>query len=113
MNQQELIAFAEDFFGASIELMKKKNADYANVKAHSDAFGNLRAVETFAIPAEIGFLTRMTDKLSRIATFVHAGQLQVKDESVTDTLRDLANYSMLMAAWIKHQSKLKSQTDKE
>jgi hypothetical protein len=103
MNQQQLIRFAEEFFGKSIDLMKRKNADYANPETHKDAFGNLKAVETFNISTGVGFITRMTDKLSRISTFVHAGQLQVKDESVTDTLRDLANYSMLMAAWIESE----------
>jgi hypothetical protein len=52
----------------------------------------------------VGFLTRMMDKMKRIASFVEQGNLQVKGESVTDTLQDLANYSCLMAAYIKSKT---------
>lgn len=58
-------------------------------------------MESLGIQTEIGFLTRMMDKMKRISSFVHNGKLQVKDESVTDTLQDLANYSALMAGYIK------------
>jgi hypothetical protein len=39
--------------------------------------------------------------MARIASFVKNGELKVKDESVQDTLLDLANYSMLFAAYLK------------
>lgn len=58
------------------------------------------------IKTEQGFLTRMMDKMKRISSFVEKGELQVKDESVTDTLRDLANYSCLLAGYIKSQKDL-------
>lgn len=104
MNQNELIKFAETFFSKSVELLKTKNMDYANPEAHNnDAFANLKAVGTFGIPVEIGFITRMTDKLSRLATFAKVGHLQAKDESVVDTLRDLSNYSVLFAAWLESE----------
>jgi hypothetical protein len=43
----------------------------------------------------------MMDKMKRIASFAENGDLQVKDESVTDTLRDLTNYSCLLAGYIE------------
>jgi hypothetical protein len=43
----------------------------------------------------------MSDKFARITTFVNKGVLKVKDESVEDTLLDLANYCILMAGYIK------------
>ena len=45
----------------------------------------------------------MFDKMKRISSFVHQGELQVKDESVKDTLQDLANYCCLMAGYIESQ----------
>jgi len=58
-------------------------------------------VEILGITTEQGFLTRMMDKMKRIASFAEKGELQVKDESVTDTLRDLANYACLLAGYIE------------
>jgi hypothetical protein len=95
-----LVEFAESFFGRAIETMKKKNADYTGFK-DDNPFANFEAVEAFGLNTEIGFLTRMTDKMARIASFVKNGELKVKDESVQDTLLDLANYSMLFAAYLK------------
>jgi hypothetical protein len=77
-----------------------KNADYTG--GSEDPFFNFTRVEALGIAtAEVGFLTRMSDKFSRITTFVTKGVLKVKDESVEDTLIDLANYCILMAAYIK------------
>jgi hypothetical protein len=43
----------------------------------------------------------MVDKLARINSFSQKGELQVKDESVEDTLLDLANYAILLAGYIR------------
>lgn len=100
MNTQELVQFAESFFGGAIETMRKKNADYTGSQ-EDNPFANFQAVEAFGLNTEVGFLTRMTDKMARISSFVKNGDLKVKDESVQDTLLDLANYSMLFAAYLK------------
>jgi len=97
MTKQEYWAFAAKFFEDCQELSKRKNADYTG--GSDDPFGNFRAVETLAISTEVGFLTRMMDKMKRVASFVENGTLQVKEESVRDTLIDLANYSCLLAAY--------------
>ena len=77
-----------------------KNADYTG--QNSDPFGNFSKVEIMGIAStEQGFLTRMMDKFCRITTFVQKGILLVKDESVEDTLIDLANYCILMSGYIK------------
>ncbi len=99
MNTKELIEFAESFFGGAIETMKKKNADYSG--SSQNTFANFTAVEIYGIKTEVGFMTRMTDKMARIASFIKNGELMVKDESVQDTLLDLANYSMLFAAYLE------------
>ena len=103
MNKVEYFQFSEEFFKNCLETSKKKNADYCGVT--EDPFANFKAVETLGISTEVGFLTRMMDKMKRISSFVEQGQLQVKDESVTDTLQDLANYSCLLAGYIKSKPK--------
>jgi len=99
MTKQEYFQFAEGFFEQCLEISKKKNADYTGDT--NDPFSNFKSVETLGVPTEVGFLTRMMDKMKRIASFVEKGELQVKDEAVEDTLNDLANYCCLMAGYIK------------
>lgn len=99
MTKQEYFKFAEEFFNSCIETSRKKNADYTG--GADDPFSNFTSVEVLDVLTEHGFLTRMMDKMKRISSFVKNGELQVKDESVLDTLSDLANYSCLFAGYIK------------
>lgn len=99
MTKEEYFVFAEDFFTKCIDTSRAKNADYTGGSA--DPFSNFTSVEVLGIKTEHGFLTRMFDKMKRISSFVQNGELQVKDESVLDTLQDLANYSALLAGYIK------------
>lgn len=99
MTKQEYFQFAEAFFSDCVEISRKKNADYTG--GNDDPFANFRSVESLSIKTEQGFLTRMMDKMARIGSFVSKGELQVKDESVKDTLRDLANYACLLAGYIE------------
>lgn len=99
MDKNDYSTFSERFFGQCLIISKAKNADYTGKT--SDPFANFKAVEVLGISTEQGFLTRMMDKMKRIASFVENGELLVKDESVTDTLQDLANYSCLLAGYIE------------
>jgi hypothetical protein len=104
MNPQELLEFMQHFFGRNIEIMKVKSADYS--AQSTDALGNFKAIDNMAGFPEsvpIGFITRMMDKMMRITSFVKNGTLLVSDESVEDTLSDLANYAGLFAAWLASQ----------
>jgi hypothetical protein len=93
------LAFHAECLERMTAITTAKNADYTG---SDDPFANFTRVEALGFAStEQGFLTRMTDKLSRIGTFVKKGVLQVKDESVEDTLLDLANYCILMAAYIR------------
>jgi len=94
-----LLKFVETKAAALVETVRRKNADYSG--AAPDPFGNFRNVEDLGIATvEQGFLTRMTDKLARAASLTKPGKVaQVKDESVEDTLFDLAAYSFLLAAY--------------
>lgn len=61
----------------------KKNHDYG------DSFANLRDELPDAI------LVRIYDKYSRLKTLINGHERQVMDESIEDTLRDLANYCIM------------------
>lgn len=100
MTREELLTYFQEKTSAMVETMQKKNADYAGEGV--DPFANFSRVEALGIcKTEQGFLTRMTDKMCRVVSFVQKGVLQVKEETVEDTLLDLANYCLLMAAYIK------------
>ena len=73
------------------ELHSNKNRDYAG----DDPLSNLRMCEKGGLPGWKGVIVRLTDKISRLLTFMKKEQFQVKDESVEDTLRDAAIYSVL------------------
>jgi len=79
-----------------IEEMKRihsaKNQDYAK---ESDPLDNLKQCEKIGIPAHIGCFIRMQDKFSRLTNLFSGKEAQVKDESINDTLTDLAVYSVL------------------
>lgn len=86
-----------------LELMKethdKKNSDYSD---DEDPFSNFRECEKFGIPAYKGALVRMSDKWSRIINLINkGGKHKVKDESITDTLIDLANYALITTILIE------------
>jgi hypothetical protein len=102
MNNNEFLEFQEAFFNEIREIGKRKNNDYT--AGSSDPFGNFRLVESYNVTsAEIGLFTRMSDKMGRIGAFVANGDLQVKDESVTDTLRDLACYCSILAGLLEER----------
>ena len=88
--------------------MKRKNNDYCSASNNKeiDPFHNFRQIESLGLcSAEVGIVTRMLDKLARISSFIKNGELQVKDESVEDTLLDLANYSIILSAFIKDKNR--------
>ncbi|MHB8871661.1 MAG: hypothetical protein ACYC5G_04365 [Candidatus Doudnabacteria bacterium] len=81
------------------ELSKSKSHDYSGFV--DGVFGNFEVVEQCGITSvEVGFLTRMMDKISRVNSFVKQGVCLVTDEKITDSLMDLSNYCILLSAYI-------------
>lgn len=104
MTRDELFSLHTTMCKDALDIMKKKNSDYAG--GVSDPFANFRRTEAMGIcSTEQAFLVRMTDKMSRLSTFANKGKLVVEDEGVQDTLLDLINYSILLAAFIQDKSK--------
>jgi hypothetical protein len=66
------------------KLYEKKNHDYG------DSFHLSYMEEGMAMPR-----IRLSDKLNRFKTLSRAENQEVKDESIRDTLIDLANYAIM------------------
>ena len=81
---------------------KRKNSDYT--ADCGDAFANFKLVEEMSIcSVETGFLTRMTDKMARLAGLSSGRDVKVKDEKYADTLTDLANYCILLRIYLENK----------
>lgn len=68
----------------------KKQSDYGKT---DDPFSNVRASEDFGIDGWIGAMVRANDKMRRIQKFAQSDTLM--NESVEDSLLDLAVYSLI------------------
>ena len=97
MTQTDFLKRMEELYALNLEISRKKNADYAN---DNNAFQNFTSCQTYGIPVETAIMVRMTDKMSRIGNLIHR-EGQVKDETILDTLSDLANYSMILRMWLE------------
>lgn len=68
----------------------KKGSDYGT---HEDSLTNVRSAKDFGVPNWLGAVIRANDKMSRLKTFAKSGKLE--NESVEDSLMDLASYAIL------------------
>lgn len=96
MTQIEFLKKIKASFDENLDIVRAKNADYSG----TDALRNFRACEVLGITAETGILVRMSDKLARCANLLEKKECQV-NESLGDTLSDLANYAMILKVLIE------------
>lgn len=101
MDTKGFLEFHKQCTAKMFSICERKNNDYTG--ASNDPFKNFRVVGAMGLSVEQGFLTRMSDKMARLATFCQGKKLLVMDESVEDTLLDLANYCILLNGYIKEQ----------
>lgn len=88
------------------ELTSKKNSDYAG---DEDAFKNFYLISQMSkIKVEEGILVRMTDKLSRVANLLGNRIICITSESIEDTLKDLAVYSLIMILYLREKANAES-----
>lgn len=78
-----------------------KNADYGNSFESS--------LEEYGL---IAALIRMDDKMGRLRTLIKS-EAKVKDESISDTLRDLSNYALMASVWFDHTNDSKDELDEQ
>lgn len=85
-NVQQFIDITTDM----IKTYEAKNHDYGNSFDQSlDKFGLIASI------------VRMNDKMNRLETLA-SKKAEVKDESVEDTLLDLANYAIMTVMWLRN-----------
>ena len=74
------------------EIFKNKNKDYG------------RAYKDFST---IGLIIRINDKIKRMLNITETGIVLVNDEKLSDTMRDLANYSLIALMELDSKKKVK------
>lgn len=82
------------------ELHDKKQHDYG---ANEDIFANFRLSELSGVPAWQGSVIRMGDKYARMSNFIKKGEFKFKEESIKDTLMDMAIYSLITMILFEEQ----------
>jgi hypothetical protein len=93
--ENQLIASAAATYGRGLEIIRKKNHDYA---ASSDQYRNFRSSALLGLSVEKAILVRVLDKITRIDNLLeHAAY--VTDESLEDTAIDVANYMAILIAY--------------
>ena len=75
-------------------LHDKKQADYGRGE-QGDPFANVRASEDFGIDGWVGATVRANDKMRRLQKAARQGPDSLKNESVEDSLMDMAVYSII------------------
>lgn len=78
-----------------------KNHDYGN------SFGQSLDEEGLAASR-----IRMGDKWNRYKTLSKTNDIEVKDESIEDTLLDLANYAIMTVMWLRNSRCIDGKTSK-
>ena len=82
-----------DLCDAMKEMHRRKSSDYG-CPSGTDPLANIRNGARFVgIPSWKGAMVRLSDKVTRLATFNATGRLE--NESLEDNLFDLASYALL------------------
>ena len=113
MTRDELLNYHSKICQSARDLMNLKNRDYAGNEG-TEPFANFTRCEAMGIcDTEQGFLVRITDKMSRLSSFLRAGKMYVTDESFNDTVVDVINYMVLLSAYVADKDNEISYEDEE
>jgi hypothetical protein len=102
MNRRELLKYQARLCDEANALMSRKNQDYATGNnEQADVFANFRmSQEKTGVPVSTGMLVRLSDKLSRLGQIIRPGyRSKVENETLRDTVLDIINYAVLVAAF--------------
>lgn len=101
LTNDEFFDQLENNFEEGLDLMRRKNADYAGT---ADPFRNFRGSEAIGLTPGLAIYVRMSDKMARTALLL-TKPADVKDETITDTILDLMNYSNILLTWLQTEGK--------
>ena len=103
MNQEQYLKRFQEIINEMLSLTTNKNHDYAG-KWADDAFRNFKLIESLGVTTtEAWFIVRMTDKIQRVSNLIKQ-DAKVADEKITDTLLDLATYSLMMKIYLEQKA---------
>lgn len=88
------------------ELHSRKNHDYAG---KGTPLRNFYKCKEMGVTPFTGVMVRLSDKWSRLEAFMKQGILEVKGESVEDTLMDNAVYSLLAILLLREEKQNEQQ----
>jgi len=94
-----LIKNIEETFQKGLEIMKKKNHDYAE---DDDPFKNFKWAPLVGVNPIRGILVRITDKLARISSLLDK-EAFVINESLEDTIIDGIVYLAILKAMLEEE----------
>lgn len=96
MNQNDYLKTFGKILNEILRTTERKNSDYAK---SNDAFANFRtSAKISGVGVERGILVRMADKFARIENLLF-NEAKVKEESIEDTLIDLAVYAIILTIY--------------
>ncbi len=101
-------------FHALLDVMHQthmdKSAGYAGVD-NPDPFANFRVCERFDVSAFEGCMVRLSDKFIRVTNLMRDPTNERVGEKITDTLIDLASYSLIaIILWDEKAKELARET---
>lgn len=91
MSQLDKFSAFENITNEMFETYKKKNHDYGDSFTKSLSEWGLQAAAF-----------RMDDKMNRFKSIVKNGCFKIKDESIMDTLKDLATYCVMTVMYLEN-----------
>lgn len=102
MKQQDFIKAMEETFTECMDIVKRKNADYAT---STDAFANFKNSTVAGVTLEKGILVRVLDKITRMSNVLDKnGETEVA-ESLKDNLQDSINYLAILCVYLESLDK--------
>lgn len=106
MKQQDQLKFIEELNAKGVELLKTKGHDYAGediLKNFKQMHGLIELMEVDMSKIEGIHMFYILLKIQRLCNLLFSNKI-AKNESITDTLIDLRNYTDLLNCTLKEKS---------
>lgn len=107
MKRAEYLLELRNHFDRLLKLSGDKSGDYTLDDNTYNNFNLIEVLTNGSITAEAGILTRMTDKVARIANLFVSKESRDSNsfESISDNLDDLAVYAMILRIALEQRRK--------
>ena len=99
LTKPEFLTKLNDTFSECYLLAEKKNSDYAD---NDNPFKNFEMSTQVGVTPPRAILVRISDKLSRVSNLLDK-PASVADESISDTLNDIINYTAILKVYLNER----------